>query len=95
MALEYELGRFALLHWELHGSLGSHALSLSVFYCVSLVPPLVFEPKFVFLLPFKPFPGLPPSVTKTFLFYRESERTVNLPLLLSPLRNPSRSFPIL
>lgn len=37
--LEYELGRFALLDWELHGSSGSHALPLSVFYCVSLVPP--------------------------------------------------------
>lgn len=25
--LEYELGRFVLLDWELHGSMGSHALS--------------------------------------------------------------------
>lgn len=36
---EYELGRFVLLDWELHGSMGSHALPLSVFHYISLVPP--------------------------------------------------------
>lgn len=35
---EYELGRFVLLDWELHGSMGSHALSLSLSLCFTMSP---------------------------------------------------------
>lgn len=56
---DYELGRFVLLDWELHGSMGSHALSAkSVFHYVSLVPPTYFSLNLSLPSLFTPFPGL-------------------------------------
>lgn len=62
----YELGRFVLLDWELHGSMGSHALSLalslslSLFHYVSLVPPTFLSLNLSLSSLFTPFP-LPSS----------------------------------
>lgn len=40
----YEAGRFVSVDWELHGSIGSHALfAKSVFHYVSHVPPTYFS----------------------------------------------------
>lgn len=57
---EYELGRCVLLDWELHGSMGSHALTAkSVFHYVSIVPPTYFSLNLSLPSLFTPFPGLP------------------------------------
>lgn len=69
---EYELGRFVLLDWELHGSMGSHALSVWALLCLPCSS-LLFEPKSVSPLPFTPFPGFPLVVTKQFLLHRATQ----------------------
>lgn len=57
---EYELGRCVLLDWELHGSMGSHALTAkSAFHYVSIVPPTYFSLNLSLPSLFTPFPGLP------------------------------------
>lgn len=70
---EYDPGRFVLLDGELHGSMGSHALSAkSVFHYVCLVPPTFLSLNLPSLS--TPFPGFPlPHWTVSFLQgnYRE------------------------
>lgn len=82
---EYELSRFVLLDRELHGSMGSHALSTkSVFNYVPVVPPTYSRLNLCLpslSLPFLAFLFL----TKQFLFHRATERSLNPPLLLKSL----------
>lgn len=67
---EYEVSRFVLLDRELHGSMGSHALSTkSVFHYVPVVPPTYSRLNLCLpslSLPFLAFLFL----TKQFLFHR-------------------------
>lgn len=64
---EYDPDRFVLLDGELHGSMGSHALSAkSVFHYVCLVPPTFLSLNLPSLS--TPFPGFPlPHWTVSFL----------------------------
>lgn len=89
---EYELCRFVLLDCD---CMGQWDLMLSLSVCVSLCSALLSQPKSVFPSLSLLFSDFPLAVTEQFLFYRPTEGSLNLPLLLRPLGTPLGLFLLL
>lgn len=77
-------GRFVLVDWELHGSMGSHAfLAKSAFHCLPHVPSTYLSLD-LSLLPFHSLRRPFSFSLRCFSSCRATERESNSPALLSP-----------